>query len=92
MLVSIYKHKWKLLLLAILYNFKKHYKYILFYFYSKTKKGHLMIEDKKEKAKQIIEKDLFRTKFVHNYNRIPWYGLRINTYIQIHFIQIYILD
>ena len=34
-----------------------------------------MIEDKKEKAKQIIKKDLFRTNFVHNYDKIPWYGI-----------------
>lgn len=75
MLSGVYKHKWKLLLLFILFNFKKHYKYILFYVYSKTKKGHAMIEDKKEKAKQIIKKDLFRTNFVHNYDKIPWYGI-----------------
>ena len=75
MLLGLYKHKWKLLLLMILFNFKKHYKYILFYIYSKTKTGHAHIEDKKDKAKQIIKKDLFRTNFVHNYDRIPWYGI-----------------
>lgn len=75
MLSGFYKHKWKLLLLLILFNFKKHYKYILFYLYSKTKKGHAMIEDKKEKARQIIKKDLFRTNFAHNYEKIPWYGI-----------------
>ena len=75
MLVRLFKHKWKLLLLLILFNFKKHYKYILFYLYSKTKRGHAMIEDKKEKAKQIIKKDLFRTNFIHNYEKIPWYGI-----------------
>ena len=75
MLSGFYKHKWKLLLLFILFNFKKHYKYILFYIYSKTKRGQSMIEDKKEKAKQIIKKDLFRTTFVHNFDKIPWYGI-----------------
>ena len=74
MQLSIFKHKWKLLLLLLLFNLKKHYKYILFYIYSKTKAGHAMIEDKKEKAKQIIKKDLFRTNFAHNYDRIAWYG------------------
>ena len=75
MILSIQKHKWKFFLLICLFYFKKHYKYILFYIYSKTKKGHALIEDKKEKAKQIIKKDLFRTDFAHNYEKLPWYGI-----------------
>tara|TARA_B100000963_G_scaffold66501_1_gene54678 strand:+ start:4836 stop:6320 length:1485 start_codon:yes stop_codon:yes gene_type:complete len=75
MILSIQKHKWKFFLLICLFYFKKHYKYILFYLYSKTKKGHALIEDKKEKAKQIIKNDLFRTKFAHNYEKLPWYGI-----------------
>ena len=75
MLDRLYKHKWKFLLLMILFNFKKHYKYILFYIYSKTKNGNAIIEDKKEKAKNIIEKELFRTSFIHNFYSIPWEGI-----------------
>ena len=75
MILSIQKHKWKFFLLICLFYFKKHYKYILFYIYSKTKKGHALIEDKKEKAKQIIKKELFRTDFAHDYDKIPWYGI-----------------
>ena len=76
MILSIQKHKWKFFLLICLFYFKKHYKYILFYLYSKTKKGHALIEDKKEKAKQIIKNDLFRTNFAHNYEKLPWYGIQ----------------
>ena len=75
MILSIQKHKWKFFLLLCLIYFKKHYKYILFYIYSKTKSGRALIEDKKNKAKQIIKKELFRTNFAHNYDRIPWYGI-----------------
>ena len=75
MLLRLYKHKWKLLLLMILLTLKNIISIFYFIFIQKTKRGHAHIEDKKDKAKQIIKNDLFRTNFVHNYDRIPWYGI-----------------
>ena len=71
MLFALLKHKWKLFLLFSLVYVKKHYKYILFYLYSKTKKGYAEIENKKEKAKKMIKYDMFRTKFEYNIGKIP---------------------
>jgi len=71
MLFTLLKHKWKLFLLFSLVYIKKHYKYILFYLYSKTKKGYAEIENKKEKAKKMIKYDMFRTKFQYNIGKIP---------------------
>lgn len=75
MYLILRNHKWKIFMLFCLLYLKKHYKYILFYIYSKTKNGHAMIEDKKEKAKSIIEKELFRTSFKHNFYSIPSQGI-----------------
>ena len=55
MYLILRNHKWKIFMLFCLLYLKKHYKYILFYFYSKTKKGHAMIENKKEKVGQNME-------------------------------------
>ena len=79
MLTIFYKNKWNIFLLICIFYYKKYYKYILFYMYSKTNKGYKMIEDKKEKARNLIKKDLFRTTFLHNYIKIPKQGINTNT-------------
>jgi len=44
---------------------------MLFYLYSKTTKGQLVIKNKKEKAKQMIKNNIFRTEFRDNFYEIP---------------------
>lgn len=71
MIFTLLKHKWKIFIVFSFLYLKKNYKYILFYLYSKTKKGCAEIQDKKEKAKKLIQNDIFRTKFQHNFHKIP---------------------
>lgn len=75
MYLILRNHKWKIFMMFCLLYLKKHYKYTLFYFYSKTNKGKKMIGDKTEMAKNIIQKKLFRTTFAHTINKIPSTGI-----------------
>ncbi len=65
------KYKWKVLSLLFLLYLKRHYKYILFFLYSKTSKGKLVIKNKKDKAKKMIKNEIFRTEFEYNFFKIP---------------------
>lgn len=71
MYFSLFKHKFKIAIVLLFLYFKKYKKYILFYLYSKTTKGQLVIKNKKEKAKQMIKNNIFRIEFQDNFYQIP---------------------
>ena len=78
MLKLIKKHKWKILIAWAYWllifqniNYKKKLNYILFYFYTLTKKGRLEIENKKKEAIETIKNSFFNKKYIYNYKKLP---------------------
>ena len=79
-LIKIYK--WKLLIAWMYWlfifqhiNYKKHLKYILFYFYKLTSKGKLEIENKKKEAIKTIKDTFFSKKWIYNFEKLPDKGI-----------------
>ena len=75
MLYKVFKHhKFKILLFLITFYYKIDFKRLIFYLYSMTPKGKKEIQKQKTKAKSII-RDVFKTDFKYNFNKLPTNGL-----------------
>ena len=88
MLKIIKKYKLRITFIWLFFYLKDidlqfYIKYIIFYFYSLTKKGKLEIETKKKEAIMTIKNTFFNKKWTYNFNNLPEKGIHQEDIIQI---------